>query len=76
MLTLSQLQGLKTLPSSTANIKVTEVLYPDLFLEKERAPGVLRALAKERQGLHMQRMWYSLIGLPFVCHPVVRLQIC
>lgn len=70
MLIILESQGLKTLPSSTANMKVTEVLFPDLFLKKDRVPGVLRALAKERQGLHMQRMWYSLIGLPFVRHSV------
>ncbi|KAL1305277.1 hypothetical protein AAFC00_002185 [Neodothiora populina] len=56
--------GLKTLPSSTADIKITEVLYPDMFLQKDKAPGVLETLAKERQNLHRQRMWYSVIGLP------------
>jgi len=66
MLNLWLIQGLKTLPSSTAGIGPTEVLFPNLFLQQEKAPGILQAIAKERQGLHNQRMWGSLIALPFV----------
>ena len=66
ILTVFGCRGLKTLPSSTVDIKPTEVLFPDMFLKKEKASEVLKALAKDRQGLHNSRMWGSIVGLPLV----------
>ncbi|CAD0084441.1 unnamed protein product [Aureobasidium vineae] len=57
--------GLKTLPSSTADLTPTEIVFPGRFLDQKKVPDILRKLATERQGLHKQRFWGSLIGLPF-----------
>lgn len=57
--------GLKTLPSSTADLTPTEIVFPGRFLDQQKVPDILRKLATERQGLHKQRFWGSLIGLPF-----------
>ncbi|KAI5202040.1 hypothetical protein E4T39_04926 [Aureobasidium subglaciale] len=57
--------GLKTLPSSTADLTPTEIVFPGRFLDQKKVPEILRTLATERQGLHKQRFWGSLIGLPF-----------
>ena len=56
--------GLKTVPSNTDHLGPTEVLFPGRFLHKDRVPGILRAMATERQALHKQRFWYSILGLP------------
>lgn len=57
--------GLKTLPSSTADLTPTEIVFPGRFLDQKKVPDILRKLATERQGLHTKRFWGSLIGLPF-----------
>ncbi|KAH0369034.1 hypothetical protein KCU65_g3555, partial [Aureobasidium melanogenum] len=57
--------GLKTLPSSTADLTPTEIVFPGRFLDQKKVPEILRRMATERQGLHKQRFWGSLIGLPF-----------
>jgi hypothetical protein len=57
--------GLKTLPSSTADLTPTEIVFPGQFLDQKRVPEILKRLATERQGLHKKRFWGSLIGLPF-----------
>ncbi|THW19051.1 hypothetical protein D6D02_05865 [Aureobasidium pullulans] len=57
--------GLKTLPSSTADLTPTEIVFPGRFLDQNKVPEILKRLATERQGLHKQRFWGSLIGLPF-----------
>jgi hypothetical protein len=57
--------GLKTLPSSTADLTPTEIVFPGRFFVEKNLAEILRRLATERQGLHKQRFWGSLIGLPF-----------
>ncbi|KAK3699712.1 hypothetical protein LTR37_016317 [Vermiconidia calcicola] len=75
--------GLKTIPSASkqrledadsGKLKF-ECLYPRAFMKEERVPGILKALATERQGLHRKRMWNSIIGMPitipFAAIPVI-----
>lgn len=57
--------GLKTLPSNAGELTPTEVLFPGRFLDQKRVPDILKKIATERQALHKQRFWGSLIGLPF-----------
>jgi hypothetical protein len=44
--------------------KPVGVLFPPTFLKQEKVGSTLLTLAKERQSLHKQRMWYCLIGAP------------
>lgn len=61
--------GLKTLPAkSKATLEKagpTSVLYPGSFLDPKRAPGVLKAIALERQGFHKSKLIWSIIAMPF-----------
>ena len=64
--------GLKTIPPLSARRREAEmsreepveVLYPALFLDQSRVPGLLKTLATERQSLHRNRMVWSMIGVP------------
>jgi hypothetical protein len=42
-----------------------EILFPGRFIEKGRVLGVLRRLALERQSLHLNRFYLSLVLMPF-----------
>jgi hypothetical protein len=65
--------GLKTIPPLTEKRKQDiidgkakyEVLFPARYLPKERVPGILEALAKERQGMHRSKLIWSVIIMPF-----------
>jgi hypothetical protein len=65
--------GLKTLPSLTAQRKQSilegkekyEVLFPGRYMKQEKLPGVLQALAKERQLMHQSKLMWSIIIMPF-----------
>jgi hypothetical protein len=65
--------GLKTLPSLTAARKQSilegkekhELLFPGKYLKQEKLPGVLHALAKERQLMHKSKLTWSIIIMPF-----------
>lgn len=71
--------GLKTLPAAHAaaleSIKTTPVVYPGRFLAEGEVLTTLRRLAQERQGLHKQRLWWSIVGMPlsapFALIPIV-----
>jgi hypothetical protein len=74
--------GLKSIPQATKqriedvnNGKLKfECLYPSAFLKSDRVPGVLKALATERQALHRKKMWTSIawmpVSAPFTLVPV------
>ncbi len=65
--------GLKTIPplnvrrhrAELSGKEKVEVLFPGLFLRPSRVDVELRRLAIERQDLHRQRMWWSIIAFPF-----------
>lgn len=65
--------GLKTLPALTPTRKKAilsgdekyQVLYPGLFLPKEKVPGILERLAMEKQGTYRRKMIWSIIAMPF-----------
>lgn len=65
--------GLKTLPALTPTRKKAilsgdekyQVLYPGLFLPKEKLPGILERLAMEKQGTYRRKMIWSIIAMPF-----------
>lgn len=61
--------GLKTLPSlskvTLEKAGPTKVLFPGAFLDKSLAPGVLKAIATERQGLHKSKLFWSIVAMPF-----------
>lgn len=75
--------GLKSIPPATKKrLKDVEdgklefeCLYPGAFMEKGRVKTVLEALAKERQGFHRRRMWWSVawmpVTIPFALVPVI-----
>lgn len=65
--------GLKTIPplSNKRRQDITsgkakyEVLFPARYLPKERVPGILEKLAKERQGMHRSKLMWSIVIMPF-----------
>ena len=65
--------GLKTPPAPTPTRKKAilsgdekyQVLYPGLFLPKEKVPGILERLAMEKQGTYRRKMIWSIIAMPF-----------
>ncbi|OAL47601.1 hypothetical protein IQ07DRAFT_589790 [Pyrenochaeta sp. DS3sAY3a] len=65
--------GLKTIPALSAKRKQDiidgkakyEILFPGLYLPKERVPGILEKLAKERQSMHRSKLIWSIIIMPF-----------
>lgn len=59
--------GLKTLPHTVNkdNLSTIEVLYPSNFLQGDRVPSILKAIATERQSLHQKRMFMSIAAMPF-----------
>ncbi|OQN97864.1 hypothetical protein B0A48_16175 [Cryoendolithus antarcticus] len=75
--------GLKTVPPLTAkrrkeveegNVKM-EVLFPGGFVKEAEVMGTLGRIAKERQGWHRRKLWWS-VGLmpvvaPFALVPVI-----
>ncbi|KAF2161165.1 hypothetical protein M409DRAFT_28492 [Zasmidium cellare ATCC 36951] len=75
--------GLKSIPPATKkriedinNGKIKfECLYPAAFIEEQKVPQILKALATERQALHRKNMWTSIawmpITLPFTLVPVI-----
>jgi hypothetical protein len=65
--------GLKSLPPLTRHIqketygkKNVEVLFPENLIPKDKVLDVLRILGTERQGLHKQRLVWSVVGMPLV----------
>ncbi|EME47600.1 hypothetical protein DOTSEDRAFT_69519 [Dothistroma septosporum NZE10] len=75
--------GLKSIPPATkqriehvngGKLKF-ECLYPSAFLSSDKVPGVLKALATERQPLHRKRMWTCIawmpVTIPFTVVPVI-----
>ena len=76
--------GLKTLPPLTKTREKEmietgrlrfDVLFPGKFLKEGRVLGMLDTLAKERQGLHKNKLWQSValmpVTIPFAIVPVV-----
>jgi hypothetical protein len=65
--------GLKTLPTLTPQRKQSilegkekyEVLFPSRYMKQEKLPGVLQALAKDRQLMHRSKLMWSIIIMPF-----------
>ena len=65
--------GLKTIPALSAKRKQDivdgkakyEVLFPGLYLPKERVPGILEKLAKDRQSMHRSKLIWSIVIMPF-----------
>jgi hypothetical protein len=66
--------GLKSIPPLSSRRKteesgvvdVVEVSYPETLIPKESVLNVLKTLATERQGLHKQRLIWSVVGMPLV----------
>lgn len=66
--------GLKSIPplssrrkeSESSGKEMVEVLFPDTLIPKDTVMGVLRTMATERQGLHKQRLVWSIVGMPIV----------
>jgi len=60
--------GLKTLPPLSETTKdaarITDVLFPGTFLDKTVAPGILQKIATSRQGLHKNKLIWSVVGMP------------
>ena len=42
-----------------------EAVFPSSIIEAAKIPGLLRAIATERQALHRKWMWWSIVGIPF-----------
>lgn len=65
--------GLKTIPALTPERKQDiidgkakyEVLFPGRLLPKERVPGILQKLAKDRQAVHRTKLIWSVVIMPF-----------
>lgn len=65
--------GLKTLPALTAKRKAAilegrekyQVVYPSLYLQQDKVPGILEKLATEKQGMYRRKMIWSIIAMPF-----------
>jgi len=65
--------GLKTVPALTAKRKKAivegrekyHVVFPGLFLPRDKVPGIIRKLAQERQAMHRRKMVWSIVGMPF-----------
>lgn len=65
--------GLKSFPSSTADLqakqitdeKKFDVVYPGNFMKEADVPKVLGRLARERKQLHFNRFIGSLVAIPF-----------
>lgn len=65
--------GLKTIPALTTKRKQAilegrekyEVIFPGLFLHKEKVPQILKNMATERQAMHKKRLIWSIIIAPF-----------
>ncbi|TAQ91056.1 hypothetical protein B7494_g583 [Chlorociboria aeruginascens] len=66
--------GLKSIPPLSSHRKqealsgkqMVEVLFPSSLIPEESVFGVLRKLGTERQGLHRNRMLWSIVGMPIV----------
>ncbi|KAF2747878.1 hypothetical protein M011DRAFT_467468 [Sporormia fimetaria CBS 119925] len=65
--------GLKTIPALNAKRKQDildgkakyEVMFPGLFLQKDKVPGILESWAMERQAMHRKRLIWSVVIMPF-----------
>ncbi|KAL1608009.1 hypothetical protein SLS60_002948 [Paraconiothyrium brasiliense] len=65
--------GLKTLPALSAKRKLAivegrekyQVIYPGLFLQQDKVPGILEKLAKEKQTMYKSKMIWSIVAMPF-----------
>ncbi|KAF1968526.1 hypothetical protein BU23DRAFT_540996 [Bimuria novae-zelandiae CBS 107.79] len=65
--------GLKTLPALTAKRKAAvlegrekwQVMYPGLYLQQDKVPGILEKLAKEKQAMYRTKMIWSVVAMPF-----------
>lgn len=64
--------GLKSVPPLSARRRAdelqgkekVELVFPSSFISTQKAEGVARAMATERQGLHKQRLIWCIIGMP------------
>ena len=61
---LLQRQKEETEKMLVAGGKKFDLVFPKSLMTEGRAVEVLRMLATERQGLHRQRMIYSVVGMP------------
>jgi hypothetical protein len=65
--------GLKTIPALTQKRKTAilegtekyEVMFPGLYLHKEKIPDLIKKLATERQAMHRTRIIWSVVAMPF-----------
>ncbi|KAF2639624.1 hypothetical protein P280DRAFT_453552 [Massarina eburnea CBS 473.64] len=65
--------GLKTIPALTAKRRQDieegrekyQVMFPGLYLPRERVPEIIQQLALERQAMHRSKMIWSVVVMPF-----------
>lgn len=75
--------GLKTIPALTpkrkkAILEGTEkyhVMFPGLYLHKEKIPDLIKKLATERQAMHRSRIIWSVVAMPFTI-PFMLIPVC
>ncbi|KAF2472934.1 uncharacterized protein BDR25DRAFT_219477 [Lindgomyces ingoldianus] len=75
--------GLKTIPALTARRKKAivegrekyHVVFPGLYLHRDKVPEILKKLALERQAMHRSKMIWSIVGMPlsapFMLIPII-----
>lgn len=66
--------GLKSIPAmssrrkdaETSGREKIEVSFPSSLIPESEVPGLLRTLGTARQGLHKNKMVWSIVGMPLV----------